>query len=217
MGGRRRAKGRRLSPDDRAVWEHVIRSVTPMRRGESALPLPAPLPAPQLRRPAQESSAAPEPRPPGTDPTDRRPAGARAGGGVSVSHAAPPTRPVGRPEPGLDRRTAERLRRGDREPDARIDLHGMTTARAHIALDRFMGEAVRQGARLVLVITGKGARPHRGEEAPFMAGEGGVLRRAAPDWLRRGPHAGRIVGIYAAHRRHGGAGAFYVYLKKPGG
>jgi len=82
-----------------------------------------------------------------------------------------------------------------------------------------MGQAIRAGYRVVLVITGKGDRSGRRahiDDAGFMAGDGGVLRRAAPDWLRRGPYASRIVGIYAAHRRHGGAGAFYVYLKKPG-
>jgi len=41
-----------------------------------------------------------------------------------------------------------------------------------------------------------------------------VLRQQAPRWLRSGPHAAHIVGIYQAHPRHGGAGAFYVYLKK---
>jgi DNA-nicking Smr family endonuclease len=122
--------------------------------------------------------------------------------------------PVGRPEPGLDRRTAERLRRGERAPDARIDLHGMTAARAHARLDGFMDAAVAAGHRCVLVITGKGGRRRDAEEAPFMAPEQGVLRQAAPRWLRTGRHAARIVGIYEAHIRHGGAGAFYVYLKK---
>jgi DNA-nicking Smr family endonuclease len=64
------------------------------------------------------------------------------------------------------------------------------------------------------VITGKGGR-HRPEDAPYMAPGRGVLREAAPKWLRTGPHARHIVGIYEAHRRHGGEGAFYVYLKRP--
>ncbi|MEL6208907.1 MAG: Smr/MutS family protein [Pseudomonadota bacterium] len=133
--------------------------------------------------------------------------------GVLREGDAPP-RPVGRPEAGLDRRTAERLRRGEREPDARIDLHGMTAERAHRALDRFIGAAASSGARVVLVITGKGGR-HAPQDAPWLPPGRGVLRDAAPRWLRQGTHGHRILGIYEAHLRHGGAGAFYVYLKKP--
>jgi DNA-nicking Smr family endonuclease len=134
---------------------------------------------------------------------------------VSLDLANPAVTQVGRPEPGLDRRNAERLRRGERAPDGRIDLHGMTASRAHRALDRRIGEALARGERLVLVITGKGGRGRHEEDAPFMRENTGVLRQQAPRWLRSGPHASRIVGIYQAHPRHGGAGAFYVYLKKP--
>jgi DNA-nicking Smr family endonuclease len=200
-GGRRRRA--RISEEDRAVWERVIRSATPLRprsadsepagmprSGDSPTAGPAPAPGPAERR-----VPAPKPLP--------RP-------------AAPGLRPVpiGRPEPGLDRRTAERLRRGAREPDARIDLHGLTAERAHALLDAFVRRALAGGQRVLLVITGKGGR-HRPEDAPYMAPGRGVLREAAPKWLRTGPHARHIVGIYEAHRRHGGEGAFYVYLKRP--
>jgi len=122
--------------------------------------------------------------------------------------------PAGRSEPGLDRRNAERLRRGARAPDDRIDLHGLTAERAHRALDRRIGEALGRGERLILVITGKGGKKRNTDDAPFMREDDGVLRQQAPRWLRSGPHAAHIVGIYQAHPRHGGAGAFYVYLKK---
>lgn len=130
----------------------------------------------------------------------------------SLTRSAPA--PVGRPEPGIDRRTAERLRRGEREPDARLDLHGMSAERAHARLDRFIAEAHQRGARCVLVITGKGGRRRSDEDAPYMTPERGILRDAAPRWLRHGPLNAQIVGIYEAHARHGGGGAFYVYLKK---
>lgn len=111
--------------------------------------------------------------------------------------------PVGRREPGLDRRTAERIRRGERSPDARLDLHGMTAERAHRALDGFLANAVASGQRLLLIITGKGRSGT------------GLLRDAVPGWLRSGPHRSRILGVWQAHIRHGGAGALYVYLRKP--
>lgn len=133
-------------------------------------------------------------------------------------------KPHGRPSPavtlpsapktgasGLDRRTETRLRKGKREPDARIDLHGMTATRAHAALTRFIADSRTAGRRCVLVITGKGAAgPSRafGDPAP------GVIRREAPHWLSTSPLSQMVVNVTQAHPKHGGAGALYVYLKK---
>jgi DNA-nicking Smr family endonuclease len=143
-----------------------------------------------------------------------RPAGPTRPPAITVDLADRDIAPVGRPEAGLDRRSADRLRRGARAPDARIDLHGMTSERAHRELDRCIGAALASGARLVLVITGKGGKRRDPHAAPFMRGDQGVLRQQVPGWLRHGPHARHIVGVYQASPRHGGAGALYVYLKK---
>ena len=136
----------------------------------------------------------------------------RKQGSVSFDLAEREVGPVGRPEAGLDRRTADRLRKGEREPDARLDLHGMTAERAHRACLRFLSDALGQGARVVLVITGKGGR--RRDSGDIMASPRGVLRESLPKWLRSSPLGHSIVGIYEANQKHGGAGAFYVYLKR---
>ena len=108
------------------------------------------------------------------------------------------------PNPGLDRRTAERLRKGRMEIDRRLDLHGLTEAVAHAALDRAIASAWRDGARLLLVITGKGSAKEGG----------GVLRRNLPRWLAIGPNAARVLRIETARPQHGGGGAFYVLLRR---
>ena len=102
----------------------------------------------------------------------------------------------------MDRRTLERLRNGDIAPTIRLDLHGMTQAEAHAALDDVLDRAVRRGARLVLIITGKGS------------GGDGVLRRMLPRWVQSGPHAARVLRLETAHARHGGDGAWYAYLRR---
>jgi DNA-nicking Smr family endonuclease len=117
--------------------------------------------------------------------------------------------------PGLDRNTARALRRGERSPDARIDLHGMTADRAHGALTNFILASRQRGHRCVLVITGKGRRYTAPSTSGFsMEHSEGVLRRDVPRWLREQPLAGAIVGVYKAHQKHGGDGALYVYLRK---
>ena len=118
---------------------------------------------------------------------------------------------------GLDGNTAERLRKGSLEPDARIDLHGMTEAVAHNSLLSFLRNARRSGARLVLVITGKGARapdPYEPFDLELESRARGVLKSMVPRWLREPDFAELIADHRAAHVRHGGSGAVYVYLKK---
>ena len=117
---------------------------------------------------------------------------------------------------GIDGRTEERLRRGLLEPDAKLDLHGMTEDAAHRRLLVFLRGAQRQGNKLVLVVTGKG-RP-LADDAPFdlelHARSRGALAQSVPRWLNEPDFAALIAGRRAAHKRHGGEGALYVYLRK---
>jgi DNA-nicking Smr family endonuclease len=123
---------------------------------------------------------------------------------VPLPVATPPPRALARkaPEPGLDKNTARRFERGELPIDSAIDLHGMTQARAHEALDRFIGNAVKAGARVLIVVTGKG---RQGE---------GVLRKQVPEWLKLGPYASRILRLASARVQHGGEGAYYVLLRR---
>ena len=116
---------------------------------------------------------------------------------------------------GLDQRKADRLRRGELEIDARLDLHGMTQDAAHAALGSFMNRAAARSFRCVLVITGKGAPRQRAEQAAdVMPARGGILRSAVPRWLAEPTIRSLIVAIHPAAVQHGGDGALYVLLKR---
>jgi DNA-nicking Smr family endonuclease len=114
---------------------------------------------------------------------------------------------------GVNGATQDRLRRGTIEPDARIDLHGMTQDAAHRTLFAWLATAHARGHRLVLVITGKG-NPKNDENAPWMMSSHGVLKQMVPRWLKEPGLAGLVASTSAAHARHGGGGALYVYLRK---
>lgn len=111
----------------------------------------------------------------------------------------------------LDKSILTKLRRGKLRPEARIDLHGMTVDEALPSLTRFLFRAQSDGRRLVLVITGKGRTS--GLDSPFPS-QPGVLRRSLPLWVSRPPLVNIVQEITEAHQRHGGSGAFYVYLRR---
>ena len=123
--------------------------------------------------------------------------------------AAAPTaaaRPVARPEPApLGRKAKRRLSRDSGAIQGRLDLHGMTQAQAHDALLGFLRRSQAQGAKIVLVITGKGVRGD---------GERGVLKRQVPMWLRLPEFRDLVVGFETAGIGHGGEGAMYVRMRR---
>jgi DNA-nicking Smr family endonuclease len=130
----------------------------------------------------------------------------------------PPLPKASRHRPtGIDGRTAERLRKGAIEPDTKIDLHGYTEQAAHDALAKFLRQAATGGARLALVVTGKGLKPAAPDE-PFDLEldrrTRGVLKAMVPRWLQEPSLVRFVADVRTAHRRHGGAGALYVYLRK---
>jgi len=103
---------------------------------------------------------------------------------------------------GIDRATAERLKRGLRAIEGRLDLHGMTQKEAHRALGEFVRAASASGRRCLLVITG------RGTDRP------GILKSAVPRWLDEGELRRQVLAVAAARPHHGGAGALYVLLRR---
>jgi len=191
-------KRRPLSHDDKAVWQAVTRSVTPLTASK-----PPPGGNRQAAGPDPDRRHAPAPDPPA--PFAFRP---RDEPYVSIDTAPDPMAPRRAP-PRMDARAFARMKRGRLEPEARLDLHGMFADSAHRRLRQFLLQSHAAGRRLVLVITGKG------REAQGLAPERrGVLRTSLPVWLAQPPLDAIVLDYAAAHQRHGGGGAYYIYLRR---
>ena len=179
---------RRLSDDERVLWKGVTRSIAPLRKASRAEPdEPAATKSGPVAKPRSKPS--PVPIAPVKAP---KPA------------APPPLAPLGR-------KAKQRIARGRSAIDGRLDLHGMTQAEAHDALFGFLRGRQARGCKVVLVITGKGAR---GSDD---GGGRGVLKRMVPLWLGLPEFRGLIIGFESAAVGHGGEGALYVNLRRARG
>lgn len=178
------------APDDATLFREVMRDVKPLARRT---------PKPTV---ADTVLAASPKAPAGSAPRQRT-----ARSAAPTPAAASPPRPADLAHgdvAGLDRRTALRFRRGQLAVEARLDLHGMTQAEAHRALDAFLAGQQAAGRRCVIVVTGKGVAREGG----------GVLRAAVPRWLNEAPNRDRVLAFAYARQKDGGAGALYVLLKR---
>ena len=185
---------RNLSPEEKKLWDHFARGVTPK--------------APNRHTPISEADKAMFLK------ADKHlPKNAPA----NLPHK-PLQKPV-RPAPhhqAVNGTVARQLRRGRADIDMRIDLHGMRQAEAHSALNMFILSAQDKGARCVLVITGKGTRG-AGHKNPYETPGPGVLRTRLRQWVAQDPLRSICYGIEESHPKHGGAGAFYVFIRKKTG
>ena len=183
---------RSISREEESLWRQVTGDVEPMDS-----------PPPKISNTQPASDKAKKP--------NRLPTKAA----TTAPPSAPPTPPVatirakqhtelvpGKPT-GLDKRNAQRLKRGQLRPEARVDLHGMTQSQAHAELNTFIAKCRMADCRTVLVITGKGS-----------VREGGVLRRMVPQWLNQLPLRGMVIAIEQATPRDGGTGAYYLLLRR---
>lgn len=173
------------SAEESELWRTAMRDAKPLKR----------------RRQASKKAAAPSPTP--TEPAPSPPPTKRPLPPPPAPPAKPPALEIGRIA-GVDKRLAERLKRGQLPIEGTLDLHGLTQEEAHRQLDGFLALSASAGRRCVLVITGKGA----------WRSEAGILREMTPRWLNEAPNRGRVLAIANAQPRHGGSGALYVLLKR---
>lgn len=193
---------RSLSPEEKELWRAVTRTARPMH---SFVPRPADTPEAAPRtEPAPLAHAKPRLSPFMLGEKHR-------GSPERLDLSPPLPERLDQAPLRMDAGTHAKMTRGKLAPEARIDLHGMTLAEAHPELIRFILNAHAGGLRLVLVITGKGKR--REDHGPIPQ-RTGALRHQVPNWLHLPPLGPVVLQISEAHLKHGGSGAYYVYLRR---
>jgi DNA-nicking Smr family endonuclease len=182
LKSKRRLKKLESAAEDAALWTLVSQSVEPLKNRDVP--------------PGEFDAMVPPPKRDRGQVATKSPAIAPQQPLPELSHGT---------QPGLDKSTAKRLRRGKVQIEARLDLHGMTQDQARRALADFIERMWYAGKREVLVITGKGTRAD---------GSIGILRQAVPNWLNDADNRTRVTAFTHAAAKDGGEGALYVRIKK---
>ncbi len=190
------------SADEAALWHNYVKDVARLPRdpAEAATPLPPAAPAPAPKAAAAEPAKPARPAPPAPVAPRiviRLPSPSPRSFEKPVIRRADRTGPV-----DIDRRTWQRLHRGEMVVESRLDLHGLTQIAAYDRLAAFIDHAWRVGSRCVLVITGRGS------------GDVGILRTMTPRWLDEIPMRDKVLAYAQAKTHHGGAGALYVLIRR---
>ncbi|MCV6825622.1 MULTISPECIES: Smr/MutS family protein [Halocynthiibacter] len=194
-------KPRGLHPDEEALWRVVAEQAEPLHPKQPLTNSGASIPDPK-RKPVRINKSGLRAFNIGEKAPHR-----------NQSHDLKPALSdrIGQAPVHMDHKTFGKMKRGRIIPEGKLDLHGKTMAQAHPALNRFILDAYADGKRLVLVVTGKGK--HRDEPGPIPV-PFGVLKHQVPQWLMMAPLRSAVLQVSEAHLKHGGSGAYYVYLRR---
>jgi len=180
-------KGRNIGGEELSLWERFVDGINPLKKRDGNTPKQNPTAKKGQRSPS------PSPMPDVVFPDLNQP------------RATQNT---------LDKRTLKKIQSGKAKIEGKIDLHGMTQDQAYHGLKGFLTMSHAQGKRCVLVVTGKGGR-HKPEDGFSSIPDGqGILKTRFTDWISRPPLTDIVLRHDPAQQKHGGGGAFYVYLKK---
>jgi len=106
---------------------------------------------------------------------------------------------------GLSPRVLKKLRQGEFSYQDHLDLHRMTRAEAREVATRFIMESFARGCRCVLIVCGRGLNSQDKEP---------VLKQSLVIWLTQAPMKRVVLAFASARSYDGGAGAFYVLLRR---
>jgi DNA-nicking Smr family endonuclease len=102
---------------------------------------------------------------------------------------------------GIGADVLKKLRRGEWVTQGQLDLHGLRTDEARVAVGQFLRNAIKQGKRCVRIIHGKGLGSVNKEP---------VLKNKVRNWLVQ---KDEVMAFCQARAADGGSGALMVLLR----
>lgn len=106
---------------------------------------------------------------------------------------------------GLSPEILKKLRNGDFSYQDCLDLHGLNRHQASELVTQYIYEGFARKLRCVLIVCGRGLNSENKEP---------VLKQHLVGWLTRAPLKRLILAFASARSWDGGAGAFYVLLRR---
>ena len=95
-----------------------------------------------------------------------------------------------------------------------IDLHGFTLEQANKIIEKFIHDSYDSGVSKIIVVTGKGLHSNV-EKDPYVSKDLSILKYSVPEYIENNLELmKKIIQIQDAKIEDGGAGAFYIFLKK---
>ena len=96
----------------------------------------------------------------------------------------------------------------------KLDLHGFSLNDANKIVRKFIIDSSNIGCKKVLIITGKGLRS-KVYNNPYLSEKMNVLKNSIPDFINNDADlSSLIIKTSKADKKHGGDGAFYIFLKQ---
>ena len=95
-----------------------------------------------------------------------------------------------------------------------IDLHGYTLDEANKTIEDFIIKSFSENINKLIIVTGKGLHSEN-EKDPYVSKDLGILKYSVQEFISNNASLMSMINeITDAKIEDGGAGAFYIYLKK---
>ena len=95
-----------------------------------------------------------------------------------------------------------------------IDLHGYTLEDANKSIESLIIKSYQENINKLIVVTGKGIHSQN-EKDPYVSKDLSILKYSVPEFISKNKNLMKIIyEMKDAKIEDGGAGAFYIFLKK---
>ena len=95
-----------------------------------------------------------------------------------------------------------------------LDLKGQSLEEANKSIEDFIIRSYEDKINKLIIVTGKGLHSNN-QKNPYVSKDLSILKYSVPEFIRKNKEImKKIIEIKDAEIEDGGAGAFYIYLKK---